>query len=120
LGVIVGRNSRLVAAKLETLEHACEVVRVPAVAEYQGDGERLRVLSRAKVTRRLAEQLLEVIIDVQFVEDGLDQPAVPSQRLRGGDCRTNCCRPNVATPPAGRGVDRAGAPATVRRFAPAR
>ena len=68
----VGRTSRIGDAELETLQHAGEVVRMPAVPEYQGDGDRLGVLTRSKVTGRSAEQLLEVVVYVQLLKDGLD------------------------------------------------
>ena len=48
----VRRNSRVTDAKLETFEHAGEIVRVPAVSEYQSHGERLGVLTGLKVAWR--------------------------------------------------------------------
>ena len=65
-------NSRVADAELETFEHAGEVVRVPAVTEYQGDGDRLCVLTGPKVARRSPEQLLEMVVHVQLFEHGLD------------------------------------------------
>jgi hypothetical protein len=59
-------------AKLETLEHAGEIVRVPAMTEYQGDGDRLCVLSGPKVAWRSPQQLLEMVVHVQLFEHGLD------------------------------------------------
>ena len=66
------RNSRVGDAKLETFEHAGEIVPVPAVSEYQGNGDCLSVLTGPKVTWRSAEQLLEVVVYVQLLKDGLD------------------------------------------------
>jgi hypothetical protein len=71
-GVGVGPISCIADAELETLEHAGEVVRVPAVTEYQGDGDRLCVVTGPKVARRSPEQLLEMVVHVQLVEHGLD------------------------------------------------
>jgi hypothetical protein len=82
-------NSRIADAELETLEHAGEVVRVPAVTEYQGDGDLLSVLTGPKVAWRSSQQLLEVVVHVQFFEDGLDQRACPSDSLRRGDRSAN-------------------------------
>lgn len=82
-------NSRIAAAELETLEHAGEVVRVPAVAEYQGGGDRLCVLTGPKVARRSPQQLLEMVIHVQLFEDSLHQWACPSDSLRRGDRSAN-------------------------------
>jgi hypothetical protein len=67
-----GGNSRVIDAKLETFEHAGEIVRVPAVTEYQGDGYRLCVLSGPKVAWRSPQQLLEVVVHIQLFQDGLD------------------------------------------------
>ena len=71
-GLGVGPISCIADAELETLEHAGEVVRVPAVTEYQGDGDRLCVLTGPKVARRSPEQLLEMVVHVQLFEHGLD------------------------------------------------
>jgi hypothetical protein len=76
-------------AKLETFENAGEIVRVPAVTEYQGHGNRLGVLPGSKVAWSSPEQLLEVVVHVQLLEDSLDQRAVPSERPRGRDGRPN-------------------------------
>jgi len=84
-----GGHSRVIDAKLETFEHAGEIVRVPAVTEYQGDGYRLCVLSGPKVAWRSAQQLLEMVVHVQFFEDRLDQRARPSDSLRRGDRSAN-------------------------------
>jgi hypothetical protein len=65
-------RSRVGDAKLETFEHAGEIIWVPAMTEYQGDGDRLGVLTRSKVTYRSAEQLLEVVVYVQLLKDALD------------------------------------------------
>jgi hypothetical protein len=69
--LIVGRTSRIGDAELEPVQQAGEVVRVPTVAEYQGDGDRLGVLTGPKVARRSAEQFLEVVVHVQLLEDRL-------------------------------------------------
>ena len=82
-------NSRVTDAKLETFEHAGEVVRMPAVPEYQGDGDRLCVLTGPKVAWRSPQQFLEMVVHVQLFEDSLDQPPVPSERFRRGDCGAN-------------------------------
>ena len=82
-------GSRVGDAKLETFEHAGEIVWVPAVPEYQGDGDRLGVLTGPKVTGRSPEQLLEVVVDVQLFEDCLDQRACPSDSLGGGNRSAN-------------------------------
>jgi hypothetical protein len=66
------RNSRVGDAKLETFEHAGEVVRVPAMTENYGDGDCPGVLIGPKVAWCSPEQLLEVIIDVQLFKDRLD------------------------------------------------
>ena len=60
----VRRNSRVTDAKLETFEHAGEIVRVPAMTEYQGDGDRLGVLAGPKVAGCSAQQLLEMVVHV--------------------------------------------------------
>ena len=72
-------NSLIADTELETLEHAGEVVRVPAVPENQGDGDRLCVLTRPKVAWRSPEQLFEVVVYVQLFEDGLDERSRPSE-----------------------------------------
>jgi hypothetical protein len=59
------------------------------VAEYQGHGDRLCVLSGPKVAWRSAQQLLEVVVDVQFFENSLEQRARPSDSLRRGDGSAN-------------------------------
>jgi hypothetical protein len=82
-------NSRIADAELETIEHAGEVVRVPAVTEYQGDGDRLRVLAGAKVARCRSEQFLKMVVDVQLLEDSPDQRPCPSDSLRRGDRSAN-------------------------------
>ena len=58
--------------KLETFEHAGEIVRVPAVTDYQGDGDRPCVLTGPKVARRSSQQLLEMLVDVQLLQGSLD------------------------------------------------
>jgi hypothetical protein len=83
------RNSRVGGAKLETFEHAGEIGRMPAVSQYQSDGERLRILTGPKVAWRSPKQLLEVVVDVQLFEDCLDQRACPSDSLRGGNRSAN-------------------------------
>lgn len=60
------RNSPFGDAKLETFEHAGEIVRVPAMTEYQGNGDCLCILTGPKVTWRSAEQLLEMVVHVQL------------------------------------------------------
>jgi hypothetical protein len=82
-------NSHVANAELETLEHAGEIVRVPAVPEYQRHGDCPGVLIRPKVTRRSAQQLLKVVVDVQLLENSLDQRACPSDSLRGGNRSAN-------------------------------
>jgi hypothetical protein len=76
-------------AKLETLEHAGEIVWVPAVAEYQGDGDRLCVLTAPKVAWRSTQQLLEMVVHIQLFEDSLDQRPRPSDSPRRGDRSAN-------------------------------
>ena len=71
-GVGVGPSSCIADAELETLEHAGEVVWVPAVTEYQGDGDRLCVLTGPKVARRSPEQLLEMVVHIKLLENCLD------------------------------------------------
>ena len=82
-------DSCVTDAKPETFEHAGEVVLVPAVPEYQGDGDRLCVLTGLEVARRPSKQLLEMVVHVQLFEDGLDQRACPSDFLRRGDRSAN-------------------------------
>ena len=68
----VGRTAHVADAQLETLEQAGEVVRMPAVAEYQSNGNRLRVLTGPKIAWCSPQQLLEVVVYVQLLKDGLD------------------------------------------------
>ena len=75
-------NSRIADAELETFEHAGEIVRVPTVAEYQGNSDRLRVLTGPKVAWRSPQQLLEVVVHIELLKDSLDQWACPSEPLR--------------------------------------
>ena len=42
------------------------------MTEYQGDGDRLCVLTGPKVAWRSPQQLLEVIVDVELLEGSLD------------------------------------------------
>ena len=100
-------NSRVIDAKLETPEHAGEVIRVPGVAEYQGDGDRLRVLTGPKLAWRSSQQLLEVVVDVQLLQDSLDERVRPSERLRRGDRGADGRRAGVTTPAASGPVRRA-------------
>jgi hypothetical protein len=66
------RNSRVGNAKFETFEDAGEIVRMPAMTQYHGDGDCSGVLIGPKVAWGSPEQLLEVIIDVQLFKDRLD------------------------------------------------
>jgi len=101
--------------ELETLEYAGEVVRVPAVAEYQGDGDRLCVLARPKVAWRSAKQLLEVVVHVQLLEDSLDERTRPSERLGPGNRRADKLGSSVAAPALGGVAPGDGASRVLRR-----
>jgi hypothetical protein len=101
-------SSLVTDAKPETFERAGEIIRVPAVSEYQSQSERLGVLTGPKVARRSAQQLLEMVVHVQLFEDGLDQRACPSDSLGRGDRSANGPRSSVPTPTTRRGVGRAG------------
>jgi hypothetical protein len=102
-------------AKLETFEHAGEIVRVPAVAEYQGDSDRLGVLTGPKVTGRSPEQLLEVVVHVQLLEDCLDERTRPSERLSRGDRRADKLGSSVVAPALGDVPPGNGASQVLRR-----
>ena len=78
---------------------------MPAVTEYQGDGDRLCVLTGPKVARRSPQQLLEVVVHVQLLEDSLDQRARQRKGLGRGDCCEDYRRSGVAAPSA-RGTSR--------------
>jgi hypothetical protein len=81
LGTTGAGDSRVGDAELETLEHAGEIVRVPAVSEYQSHGDRLGVLTGAKIARPSSKQLLKVVVHVQLLKDRLDQRTSPSECL---------------------------------------
>ena len=93
-------NSRVTDAKLKTFEHAGEVVRVPAVAEYQGDGDRLCVLTGPKVAGRSPQQFLEMVVHVQLLKDSLDERTRPSESLGRRDRPADGRGADVATPAA--------------------
>ena len=64
LATSAARNSRVGDAKLETFEHPGEIVRVPAMTDYQSHSERLGVMTGSKVVWRSPKQLFEVVINV--------------------------------------------------------
>lgn len=90
--------SRIPDAQLEALEHAGEVLGVPAVTEYQSDRECLWILTAPKVAWRSPKQFLEVVVDIQLLKDGLDEGTGPAEGLSRGDCSKECRGAGVATP----------------------
>jgi hypothetical protein len=80
------RGGRVLYLQAEPLEDAGQIVRLPAVAQDQSNRDRLRVLARPNVPCGRPKQFLEVVVDVQFLQDCLDQRGRPFDRP-GGRCR---------------------------------